>query len=164
MSDKKKLFIIRLVIFIALLLVPPIYLVFRYDLFTKVSKLTFGGWGIMAIILLAIGIFLFLRYLVKGKQYSYWKQVLKAVLYVVVPCFAIYLIIYLSKEYLERLLELIIVFMASYFSALVVNPLPQYTYEKSKGEFESWLNYSLDNREKAKEENENSSNSNEQSV
>lgn len=152
MNDKKKLFIIRLVLFIAFLLVPPIYLIFRYNLFHKVSKLTFGGWGIMAIILLAIGVFLFLRYLVKGKQYAYWKQVVKAVLYVIVPCFAIYFIIYLSKDYLERLLELIIIFMASYFLALLVNPLPQYTYEKSRGEFESWVNYALDNREKAKEE------------
>ena len=155
MSDKKKLFIIRLVIFIALLLVPPIYLAIRYDLFQKVSKLNVGGWGILAIILCAIGIFVLLRYIIKGKQYAYWKQVLKAVLYVLVPCFTLYLIIYISREYLDRLLELVIVFMACYFVALVVNPLPEYTYEKSKGEFESWINYALDKREKAKEEENN---------
>lgn len=155
MSDKKKLFIIRLVIFIALLLVPPIYLMFRYDLFKKVSHLNIGGWGIMAIVLCAFGIFIALRYLIKGKKYAYWKQVVKAVLYVLVPCFTMYLVIYISQEYLNRLLELMIVFMVSYFSALCINPLPEYTYEQSKGEFESWVNYALDNREKAKEQNEN---------
>lgn len=155
MSDTKKLFLIRLVLFIAFLLIPPIYLVFRYDLFQKVSRLNVGGWGIFAIVLSAIALFVFLRYLIKGKKYAYWKQVIKAVLYVIVPCFTVYLIIYLSKEYLERLLELIIVFMASYFIALLINPLPQYTYEQSKGEFESWVNYALDNREKAKEQENN---------
>lgn len=155
MSDKKKLFIIRLIAFICLLLVPPIYLVFRYDLFTKVSGLNIGGWGIIAILMVAVALFMFLRYLIKGKTYAYWKQIVKAVLYIIVPCFTIYVIIYISQEYLNRLLELIIITMVSYFSAFCINPLPQYTYEKSRGEFESWVNYALDNREKAKESQEN---------
>lgn len=154
MSDKKKLFIVRLIIFICFLLIPPIYLIFRYDLFQKVSKVNLGGWGILAIMLVAISIFFFLRYLIKGKTYAYWKQILKAVLYVLVPCFTFYMILYISKDYMERLMELLIIVMTSYFVAMVVNPLPQYTYEKSRGEFESWVNYALDNREKAKKEQE----------
>lgn len=154
MSDKKKLFLTRLIAFICLLLVPPVYMIFRYNLFQKVSTISVGGWGILAICLVAIAIFIFLRYIIKGQQYAFWKQIVKAVLYVIVPCFTIYLIIYISRDYLDRLLEVITIVMASYFSAMVVNPLPQYTYEKSKGEFESWVNYALDNREKAKEEQE----------
>ena len=155
MSDKKKLFLTRLIAFICLLLVPPVYMIFRYNLFQKVSTISVGGWGILAICLVAIAIFIFLRYLIKGKTYAYWKQILKAILYVLVPCFTFYMILYISKEYMERLMELLIIVMVSYFVAMVVNPLPQYTYEKSRGEFESWVNYALDNREKAKEEQEN---------
>jgi hypothetical protein len=151
MKEKNKnIFILRLIAFIILMLTPIIYLVCKYNLFTTVNSMTIGSWGIIAIIITAIAIGIFLKYILFGKKWAYRKQIVKGVLVVGLPLGTITLILVYASSYLTQLHDFFEILTICRLVAYIVNPLPEWTYQKSLGEQEDFLNYVLDKRENRK--------------
>ena len=49
----KQIFAIRMVCWVLCsLIIPVAFIIFRYDLFTKISKVQFGGWGMIAVLII----------------------------------------------------------------------------------------------------------------
>ena len=137
----------RALIYFLLLIVPPIYLMVRYHLFTEVSKLSLGGWGILCVALIVFGLCAFLKSVVSG-VYAYWKQVVKGVIYILLPFACVYFIVWLSQEHIRALMEFLIISMFSYFFAYIINPYPQWNLKKVDERNANVLNSVLDKRSK----------------
>ena len=82
----KKIFAIRLTLYIILGLILPIgFLAWRFELFSKVTKISFSVWGLIAIItaiVFVLGLFNGLR---KGMKFGLAKQVTDTICKVTIP-------------------------------------------------------------------------------
>ena len=74
----KQIFAIRMVCWVlCALIIPVAFIIFRYDLFTKISKVQFGGWGMIAILIIFTFVIVLGNYLKKGfKKYSMVGQII----------------------------------------------------------------------------------------
>lgn len=151
LDKDNKVFIIRAIAFVLLALVPAIYLFFRYDCYKFTTKLSFSGWGILAL-LIGVGVmFVVLKYLIYGKTWKYWKQVVKGVIQVLLPMGCIIGIVAISVNFLSELCTFLGIACACWFSAYLVNPFPEWAYQKSLGETADTLEYAF---QRIKDKNE----------
>lgn len=128
------IFITRAIIFALLLISPAVYIFVKYECRNFTSKVALSGWAILGLLLLVVGVFIFFKYLVFGGKWSYWKQVVKGVIKVLIPFALVVGLIMLSINYLKELLYVVIFSGVCYFSAYLVNPFPEWTYKKTLGE------------------------------
>lgn len=149
-ENNKSVFTARIIAFVLLMITPILYLIFKYNLFTTVNSMTIGSWGIIAIIISAVAVGIFLKYVLFGKKWAFWKQAVKGVLIVGLPLGTLTIILAYASDYLVQLHEFFEVLTLCWLVAYVVNPLPERTYKKSLGEQEDFLNYVLDKRENKK--------------
>ena len=140
--------------------IPFILIAYRFDLFKTVSKLSVSGWGILAVILVAVFAFTVIRYikLAFANQYSLFGQVLSGVCKIILPLVATYLILDNIKENLQSFLNVLGIVILCEFVAIPLNPLPKWAYEMQKDlraeERKETFDYLLDgffNRSKEKD-------------
>ena len=82
----KKQFWIRLGLYILFGAVFPfVFLIWRFQLFQKVSGLSIGGWGLIGIIFVAIFFLKLMKAVRKGLPFSLGTQVLEGVCKVIFP-------------------------------------------------------------------------------
>lgn len=152
--DKQKLYFwIRFAVWIITSLVIPIaFINYRYELFTKVSKVSLSGWCLLVGVIVFVFSIILVRYVLHSKKYSYLKQIIKGAVGLILPlCFVIYCL-YCSRETIEQLIQVLSLCCLSWTVAIAVNPMPKWTYEQSKGEQEEFINYVLDKRIEKKNE------------
>ena len=103
----KQIFAIRMVCWVlCALIIPVAFIIFRYDLFTKISKVQFGGWGMIAIIIIFTFIAVLGKYLKRGfKKYSLVGQIISGVIKIVLPLVALYFILVNIKDSIDLFLQ-----------------------------------------------------------
>lgn len=133
----KKMFWIRFALFIfSAFVIPFTFLVWRFKLFSKVSKLSVGGWGVIAIIFGAVFFIVLIKYVRKGLPFSMLSQVLEGICKVLIPILAALLIVDTMKNSMEQMFQFLFVLLFSEMIAIVVNPFPRWIHE-NKIEFEN---------------------------
>lgn len=138
-QHKRLIFWIRLIGFILIGgLIPFIYLVIRFNLFSKLSTLNIGGWGIIAIIFIAVFIITMLKIVKKGMQFSFATKCINGIIKVIMPLGIFLVIIYFMKDYIDELFNFIVIVLCCEMIAIPLNPLPE------------WANQSKENKEEKK--------------
>lgn len=149
-KKQKQKFWIRFVLWVASCLTPVVFITWRYGLFSKVTKVSISGWALLCGAILFIFLAVFLSFLLKVKKWAYWKQVVKGVMFLILPlCICLYGL-YCAKDTIDQLMQVIGCCILCWIIAIAVNPMPQWTYNISKGETADVLDYALDRREKKK--------------
>ena len=146
--DKNKLYFwIRFGVWVLCSLVIPIgFINYRYELFTRVSKVSVSGWLLLIGVIVFVFSIILVRYILHSKKYSYFKQIIKGAVGLILPLGFIIYCLYCSRETIEQLIQVLCVCCLSWTVAIAVNPMPKWTYEQSKGEQEEFINYVLDKR------------------
>lgn len=130
---------------------PCAFIIWRFDLFTKVSVEQYSVWTIL--IVAVIGFFAIgcLRYIDKGiKTWSMAKQIIVGFAKIIVPLLVFYYIAYVVQQKLQaqlldlkNLLDTLVVIIGCEAVAIPVNPFPKYIYEETKGESVSLIDYAF---------------------
>ena len=115
-------------------ILPFIFICYRFQLFQKVSKIQIGGWGIFAILIVAITIFVLLKYIraALNAGYSYWGQILNGFCKVIIPLCAFYAVLWGIKNSLELFLQALGCVILCETMAIFVNPFPKWVWERQK--------------------------------
>lgn len=130
-----KEFLIKLSLFILIGGVLPFaFLVWRFKLFQKIDSISIGGWGIVAILFLAIFFMVMLKQIRKGMKYSMLKQILDLTCNILIPILTVILILNFAKNSYDGLMSFLIVVFVCEIPAGILNPIPRWTYENAKNE------------------------------
>lgn len=110
-------------------ILPAIFLVFRFNLFQKVSKISIGGWGLVCIIFLALFFSRLVKMVKQGLPFSYLTQILNGIIKVTIPLLTITISIYCMQDFIIQLLQFFIVATVCETIAFCVNPFPQWIHD-----------------------------------
>lgn len=150
MNKDKLILAVRFIAFTAFAMVIPICIVgYRYDLFTKVSKVQLSGWGIIAIIIAFIFTKYVARMLTKAFPYSMPTQILTGFFKVIVPLLILYMFVNSIKIDFELFLSSLKYIICCEIVAIPLNPLPKMVHdanlENEEQLFKKW--FSKENKE-----------------
>lgn len=133
-------FISRLIGYIILgLVIPMSFLIWRFDLFSKTSKLNIGGWGVVVIIFTAVFIAKLAKQACEAIDNVFAKQIVDAVRKVLIPLLAATLCLYAVGDFWKELVNFFIALTICEPIAYVLNPFPEFLKEKEKEEKKSNL-------------------------
>ena len=134
----KKLFWIRLISYAVIGGgIPLFFLIWRFNLFSKVSKLSIGGWGMVAILFIGIFFIKMMKAIRKGLPFSFGTQILEGMFKVTIPLLIATVIIYVMRNSVEELFQFFFVLLFCETIAMIVNPIPQWAHENKIEEQES---------------------------
>lgn len=153
-EKQRKIFIFRALLWsIFSCVMPVLFIGWRYDLFKKVGSLQLSGWGLFAIVIVFVFLYVLVKYIKAGLvEWSMTKQVINGVTKVIIPLgvvLAVCVGIRNSLDYFIQVLGCTIIFETI---AVPLNPFPKWVYEKTKGRFESVVDYIVDQKNKTKGE------------
>ena len=134
---------------------PVAFIVWRYELFTPKTSYQFGGWGFVAVVIIAAFAISVFRYVDKGiPGWSMLKQVLKGLCRVTVPLLALYFALSSIASNIELFLQSLAVVTACETAAIPLNPLPKWAWDKNKEEYEGMLDLAFRKYDEHKEKRE----------
>lgn len=113
---------------------PFSFIVWRFKLFGKISAIQIGGWGIIAIIIVAVFVFSVIRYIklaFKGR-YSLMGQILSGICKIILPLVVFMVILYGLKNNIDIMLQALGCVTACETIAIPLNPLPKWVYDMQK--------------------------------
>ena len=126
----KKQFWARLVIYIIFgAVIPFVFLMWRFQLFSKVSSISIGGWGIVAIIFVAVFAIKLMVAIRKGLPFSMLTQVLDGVCKVIIPLIIGAVIVSMMEDLHKQIFQFLMVVIICETVAIVANPLKQWAHE-----------------------------------
>jgi DNA integrity scanning protein DisA with diadenylate cyclase activity len=142
----KKLFVLRALFFsLFACIIPFVFIAWRYSIFSvkENPKISLTGWGFVAIII----VFFFVRYLVmvikKSIPHSLLAQVINGFIKVLMPLILVYVVIGALESGLYLFKQALVITIISEAIAIVINPFPQYMFEKGVEDFEGLLDIAL---------------------
>lgn len=149
MTKEKKILIIRFILFaIFACILPFVFIAWRYELFTQVSKLSFGGWGLVAVIILlvfCIYVSRSIKEVLKAKNgYSMTIQVINGLTKVILPLVCVYLIVNAIGENIALFKQTMVVVIVCEIIAIPINPIPKWKSESIKEGQEEKMDTFLD--------------------
>lgn len=130
-NKKRAIFITRAILWFTFAAILPFaFIAWRYGIFQTDINLKLSGWGIIAVIILAVGIVTFGKYIYKGMKQCLFKQCIHGFVTIIIPLLALYLItmsIIKNVEIFQKALGCVIV---CEFIAIPINPFPTWIAEK----------------------------------
>lgn len=128
----KKQFWIRFGIYAFLgLIIPVIFLIWRFKLFEKVTStgIAIGGWGVVVFIIFIAFFSSMLKAIKKGLPFSFATHVITSLVKVTLPLLASVFIVYLLQDFMKELFQVLCVMLVCETIAAIVNPFPQWAHE-----------------------------------
>lgn len=126
----KKQFWIRLGLYILFgAVIPFAFLIWRFQLFQKVSGLSIGGWGIVGIIFVAIFFLKLMKAVRNGLPFSLGTQILEGVCKIIFPFLIAAICVYLFKDMMDEIFQFLCVVIVCEMFAIPLNPIPQWAHE-----------------------------------
>lgn len=149
MTQEKKIFIIRFILFtIFACVLPFIFIAWRYQLFRKVDSIALSGWGLVAIIILFVFTIYVVKSLKKGlynkRKWSMGMQIVNGLLKIVLPLLTIYFIINSIQNSIDLFKQSLIITIISEMIAIPINPLPKWEMESFREGEENKMNTFFD--------------------
>lgn len=111
------------------LVIPFVFLVWRFRLFEKVSKVSIGGWGLIAIIFVAVFFIGLLKAVRKGMPFSFATQVIEGLCKLTIPLIIACSCIYFMQDLMTEMFQFLCILTISETIAVIVNPIPQWSHE-----------------------------------
>lgn len=145
------LFLPRLVIWIGCTFVCPIaFIMARFQVFDKTEgeKLQFNGWGLIIVLIIGIGLFYLLKYILNAMTFNYIAQLLngfiRLVLWLILALILVDTIVK-SHEQIKWVLKWSIL---SCSIGVAINPLPRWSYNRKNKDIASSIGTYLEKRGK----------------
>lgn len=130
---------------------PVAFIVWRYDLFTEVSSVQFGAWGLVAVAIVAVFAYTIFKYVKRGMaKWSMTKQVIMGIAKVIIPLLLLYFALDAIKSSIDLFMQALAIAIVSEAAAIPLNPLPKWAYEQSQGATEDAVELILGKREESK--------------
>lgn len=155
----KAVFWIRFALWTLLSCVLPFsFIVWRFELFRTIAKIQIGGWGLIAILILAIFVFTVIRYvkIALSAKHSLLAQTLSGFCKIIVPLLAALFILNSVKENVELMIQVLGCVTICEAIAIPLNPLPKWAYDMQKDlkeeERKETVDYLIDSFFKRKKE------------
>ena len=157
-SKERKIFIVRAILWsIFACIIPVAFIGWRYDLFTKAGALQLSGWGIIAIIIIFVFLYVIVKYIRAGfLEWSMTKQIINGIVRVLLPLGLLLAICVSLRNSLDIFIQALGCVLLSETIAIPLNPFPEWVWNKSKGRFESTVDFVADrfyNKNKESKEN-----------
>ena len=118
-------------------ILPFLFLSWRFELFKKVSKISIGGWGLVAVIFIFIFVTVTTNKIKQGMPYSYTKQVIDGISKVILPLLLGAFCVYYMRDLMEELFQFFCILVLCETVAVLVNPIPQWQHENNVEQTES---------------------------
>ena len=155
-EKETRIFVIRAIIWALFSCVIPVaFIGWRYDLFKKAGSLQLSGWGLMAIVIVFVFLYVVVKYVRAGlSEWSMAKQIVNGVVKVVLPIGSILAVAIAVRNNLDVFTQALSCVLISEVIAIPVNPFPEWVYKKTKGRFESMVDFVADRFYNKNEERE----------
>lgn len=111
--------------------VPIAIIAYEYQVIDAHSEYQLTGWGLIIAIILFIGAFVILGYLLQALQWSWVKQILGGVRNAILPLAFLYLITSVIATNIEKLQIILSVSLISEIIAIPLNPFPKWLWLKN---------------------------------
>ena len=129
-NKKKREFWIKFALYVLFgAIIPFMFLVWRFNLFGKASKIQIGGWGLFGIMFLGIFFAKTIKVVRMGLPYSLITQILEGVIKVLIPLGVAALAAFYLRNVMQQLFQFLCITFICETIAIVVNPLPKWLYE-----------------------------------
>lgn len=158
----KTVFITRALIWATLAMVLPfVFIAYRYGLFRDAGAISLSGWGIIAVIIVVVFAFTVVGYIRKGLKDGMVKQCLTGFMKIIVPLVAVLLIVQGIKTDFGLFQTALGVTIACEAVAIPINPFPSWlakrkkeqNLEEQEGMFEAmWNKFFAKKKENEKDE------------
>lgn len=142
----KKVFVLRAIFFtLFACIIPFVFIAWRYSIFNvkENPRISLTGWGFVGVII----VFFFIRYLImvikKSIPHSLLAQVVNGFIKVLMPLILVYVVIGALESGLYLFKQALVITIISEAIAIVINPFPQYMYEKGIEDVEGLLDIVL---------------------
>lgn len=134
------------------LVAPVAFIAWRYELFQPKTSYQFGGWGLIAVVIIAVFAIACLRYVCKGfPRWSMLKQCIKGACAITVPLLCLYFALSSVASNIDLFLQSLAFVTASETVAIPLNPFPKWVDERTKGEYEGMIDYAIKKWDERKE-------------
>ena len=142
-KEKKRNFIIRIALWTLFsCVIPVVFIGWRYSLFSKVSSVSLSGWGLIAVVIIFAFLIVVVKYVKAGfVEWTMTKQVINGIMKVVVPLGTILAICISIRSNIDMFIQALSCTLLCEVIAIPINPFPKWVYEKSKGRFESTIDF-----------------------
>ena len=138
MKKETSLFWIRFVIYVMFAVAIPVaFLIWRFKLFHTISSISIGGWGVIAILIVAFSFISMLKYIRKGLPFSFITQCINGIVKIIIPLVAVLLVVNALKNSVNELIQFLVVYIACQVVAIPVNPLPKWVHDNKLEEEEN---------------------------
>lgn len=129
-KTKREVFWVRFFLYVLFgVAIPCAFLIWRFDLFKVVNKVQTNIWFVIMICFL-LGFFINVAKQVrKGLKFSMLTQCLDGIGKVLLPLLIAILCIYFTKDFMNEIMQFLIVVFVCELVAIPINPLPQWCYE-----------------------------------
>lgn len=113
---------------------PFLFIAYRFRLFQNISKMNVGGWGLIAILIVAIFALVLVKYVLNAfsSKYSFIAQCLSAFCKVVIPLVCLYAMLYSIRDNIDAFLQALGCTILCEIVAIPINPMPKWVYEMQK--------------------------------
>lgn len=134
------------------LIAPVAWIVWRYQLFQPKTEYQFGGWGFVAVVIIAVFSLTCFRYVCKGfPRWSMAKQCIKGLCAITIPLLALYFALNCVASNIELFLQSLAFVTASETVAIPLNPFPKWIDAQTEGKYEGMLDYAFKKYDEHKE-------------
>lgn len=141
------MFIPRLVIWIGCTFVCPIvFILQKFQVFEKVEgveKIKFNGWFIVIGLIVAIGVFYVLKYVLSAMTYNYISQLLSGFIHLILWLILIRLGIDLIVKFQEQFKYILNMSIITCSIGVAINPLPRWSYNRKNKDIANALAMNL---------------------
>lgn len=120
-------------------IIPFMFLIWRFELFGKTSKVQVGGWGLFAILFIGVFFVKTIKAVSKGIPYSIISQILDGVVRVIIPLLIAAFACWYLKDTMKQLFQFLWLTIFCESIAIVINPIPKWLHEQGIEEKEATL-------------------------
>lgn len=129
-SQEQKVLILRFFFFtIFALVLPVLFIGWRYQLFGRVNKMSLSGWGVIVLLI----IIFFVRYVAKmvkrAEPYSMFNQIVTGFKKIILPLFILFILLNTIKGNIDLFIQALQVTIISEAIAIPINPLPKWAHD-----------------------------------
>lgn len=126
-------------------ILPVAFIGWRYDIFRKAGSLQLSGWGLIGVVIAFAFIYVVVKYVRAGfVEWSMWKQVINGIVKVIFPLSVFLALMVSVRDNIDALLQSLSCIIACEVVAIPINPFPEWVWKKTKGRFESAVDYMVD--------------------
>jgi len=111
------------------LIVPVLFILFRFDIFHKETHIAIGFWGLVVLLIIFSFVVSMLRYVVKAMPYSMIAQCISGFAKIILPLGIIWLIAFYIRNNLDVFLQALGVIIFSEAVAIPINPMPKWIHD-----------------------------------